>query len=101
MTMDVTTAFLYGVMRRRVFIELPRRGPWSADGTRFGKLERALYGTRDAPQIWQQEVSQLTDETCVQRSVFQPSVLIQKTRSLGVVIHVDDFLCYGPRDELL
>ena len=101
MTMDVKTAFLYGVVRRKVYIELPRRDPWSTDGKWVGNLERALYGTRDAPQIWQQEVSDSLTKLGFQRSVFQPSVFVHQTRNLAVVIHVDDFLCSGQRDDLL
>ena len=93
MTMDVKTAFLYGVMRRKVYIELPRRDPWSTDGKWVGKLERALYGTRDAPRMWQQEVSDSLTKLGFQRSVFQPSVFVHQTRNLAFIIHVGRISC--------
>ena len=101
MTMGVKTAFLYGVMRRKAYIELPRRDPWSTDGKWAGKLERAFYGSRDAPQIWQHEVSDSLTKLGFQRSVFQPSVFVHKIRNVAVVLRVDDFLCSGQRDDVL
>ena len=87
-------------MRRKAYIELPRPDPRSADERWVGKSERSLYGTRDGPQIWQQEVNNSLRKLGFQRSVFQPSVFTNKTRCLVVVIHVDDFLCSGQRDYL-
>ena len=50
MLTDVKTAFLYGDARRLLFIELH---PGDPRVSFFGKLERAVYGTRDAQMIWQ------------------------------------------------
>ena len=58
-------------------------------------------GTRDAPQIWQHELSASLTKLGFQRSVFQPSVFVHRTRNVVVVAHVDDFLCSGHRDDLL
>ena len=46
---DVKGAFLYGKARRNVVVRLP-------DG-RLVQLDRSLYGTRDAPQIWAEHLS--------------------------------------------
>ena len=53
MVLDVKRAFLYGKARRDIYLKLPREDPMSG-GKVLGKLERSLYGTRDAPQIWQE-----------------------------------------------
>ena len=47
MLADVKTAFLYDA-RRSLYVELPLEDPFSASGRYVGKLERAMYGTRDA-----------------------------------------------------
>ena len=44
---------LYGDARRSLYVELPLEDPSAASGQYFGKLERAMCGTRDAPMIWQ------------------------------------------------
>lgn len=49
--LDVKMRSLYGAMRRRVYIELPRQDPKYGSGDLMGKLQKAMYGTRDAPQI--------------------------------------------------
>ena len=36
-----------------MYVELPLEDPLSASGRYVGKLERAMYGTRHAPMIWQ------------------------------------------------
>ena len=53
MLADVKTAFLNGDARRSLYVELPPEDPLSASGRYVGKLERALYGTRDSPVSWQ------------------------------------------------
>ena len=53
MLADVKTAFLHGDATRSLYVELPPEDPLSASGRHVGKLERPMYGTRDAPMIWQ------------------------------------------------
>ena len=59
MLADVKTAFLYSDARRSLYVELPPGDPKAASGRYVGKLERAMYGTRDAPMIWQDPSSSL------------------------------------------
>ena len=56
MVCDVSCAFLYADIKRRVYIELPTEDPASINGNMVGTLEKALYGTRDAPE-WHDELS--------------------------------------------
>ena len=53
MLADVKTAFLYDDARRSLHAELPPEDPLAASVRYVGKLERATYGTHDAPMIWQ------------------------------------------------
>ena len=41
---------------REIYIELPAEDPLAAEGKYVGRLKKALYGTRDAPQLWQKEL---------------------------------------------
>ena len=54
--LDIKKAFLYGRISRSVYIELPEEDPMSRSGLYVGKLDKAMYGTRDAPAVWQEEV---------------------------------------------
>ena len=58
-------------------------------------LKKAMYGTRDAPQIWQKEVQRTMESFGFTMSVLQPSVYYHREKDMIVVVHVDDFLCSG------
>ena len=51
MLADVKAAFLYGDAGRSLYVELPPEDPVAASGRHVGKLERAMYGPRDATMI--------------------------------------------------
>ena len=91
MTLDVKSAFLYGPARRKIYIELPSADP-EAGGDKVGVLYKALYGTRDAPQIRQHEVRKTLKELGFRQSVTQPSVYVHDQNGIYLVVHVDDFL---------
>ena len=60
MLADVKTAFLHGDARRSLYVKLLPEDPLAASGRYVGKLERAMYGTRDDPMTWQDH---LPDDT--------------------------------------
>ena len=98
MTMDVTGAFLYGNIRRNVYIELPSEERGSRNVV--GRLNKALYGLRDAPLIWAEEVQSTLKEVGLQNCVTNPCVFFDTNRDVQVVVHVDDLMMVGPRAEL-
>ena len=100
MVLDVKCAFLYGQCVRRIYIELPHRDPRAGDRGAVGRLRRALYGTRDAPQIWAREVEQTMTDLGFSVCLAQPSVFHHVERDTIVVVHVDDFLCSGVVEDL-
>ena len=87
MVLDVKRAFLYGQIRRRVYIELPQQDSRSADKSVVVVLRKAMYGTPDAPQIWQEEVEKAMRDLGFELSILHSSTRI---RNVIVVIHVDD-----------
>ena len=100
MVMDVKCAFLYGKMKRNIYIELPTQDERYGDKNLLGKLVKAMYGTRDAPQIWRDLVQETTvrwESDCM----IQPSVYFHVSKKLFVVGHVDDFLCVVPEENLM
>ena len=95
MVLDVSCAFLYADIKRRVYIELPTEDPASASGTMVGKLEKALYGTRDAPQAWLDELSRTLTAIGFKMSIRYPGVYFHEQLEVAMVTHVDDLLCSG------
>ena len=74
MVLDVKCAFLYGRTPRDIYIELPDEDPMSADKDYVGKLLKAMYGTRDAPAVWQEEVRALLITLGFTQSKINPCV---------------------------
>jgi len=93
--LDIKKAFLYGKMWRNVYIELPDEDEKSGRGL-VGKLDRAMYGTRDAPAEWQAELERTMVSIGFVQSSSTPCVYYHEDWQLRVVAHVDDLLCVGP-----
>jgi len=99
MVIDVKRAFLYGAIEENLYIELPEEDEKRKQGF-VGKLRKAMYGTRAAPQIWQKVVRSEMSKMGFQMSKKFPCVYFNKARNLKVMTYVDDFLCSGPDKEL-
>merc|ERR1712026_475358 len=83
-----------------VYIELPEEDEGRDGGRKMGLLNKAMYGLRDAPQVWQQEVRRILGGMGFQESITSPCVYVNAQSGVRVVTHVDDFLCVGPRRSL-
>ena len=94
--LDIKKAFLYGNMSRNVYIELPAEDPMSEGRHLVGKLDKAIYGTRDAPAEWQGELERTMIKLGFRPVV--PTPCLYSHSSLNVLVgHVDDLICVGPR----
>ena len=100
MVLDVSCAFLYADINRRVYIELPAEDPGSISGEVVGKLEKALYGTRDAPQAWLDELSKTLVGIGFTMSARLPGLYFHERLEVALVTHVDDLLCSGSEENL-
>ena len=100
MLLDVKKAFLYGEIKRRVYIELPEEDEHREGGRYVGMLNKAMYGLRDAPQVWQMEVRRILGGMGFIESTTAPCVYYQPLTGIRLVTHVDDFLCIGPGTQL-
>ena len=75
--------------------------PLAASGLYVGKLERAMYVTRDAPMIWQDHLGKTLLVMKFKESVTHPGVFQHETRDIFLCVHVDDLLCTGLREGLM
>lgn len=92
MVFDVSCAFVYTKIKRTVYIELPVEDPRSTDGSQVGKLMRALYGARDAPQAWFEELSGTLGGIGFTQSKRFPGIFWHREWEVALVAHVDDLL---------
>ena len=101
MLLDFKRAFLYGDCERDVYIKVPAEDPNCVEGKHVGKLRKAMYGTRDAPAVWQKLVRRTLVALGFCPSTTCACVYVHHERRIRIVAHVDDFLCTGPKVELL
>ena len=80
-----------------MFIELPAEDPMSEEGHLVGKLDKAMYGTRDAPAEWQAELERTMIKLGFRPVVSTPCLYCHSSLDVLVVGHVDDLMCVGPR----
>ena len=101
MLADVETAFLYGDARRSLYVELPPEDPLAASGRYVGRLERAMYGTRDAPMIWQDRLRKTLLDRKFTEAVTHPGVFQHESRDILLCVYVDDLLCTSLCEDLM
>ena len=101
MLLDFKRAFLYGDVERELYVELPEEEAGRQGGQNVGRLRKAMYGTRDAPAVWQRLVRKVMLRLGFKPSTTTPCVYWNRRRQLRVVAHVDDFLVTGPKQELI
>ena len=76
-------------------MELSPEGPLAVEGKYVGRLERALYGTRDAPQLLQRELESTLKDLGFKDSRLHPRFFYHQGRDIALVSHVDDLLIVG------
>jgi Reverse transcriptase (RNA-dependent DNA polymerase) len=98
--LDVVTAFLNPEIDAEVYMQLPEGIDWlesttTPSGNRdcFLRLNKALYGLRQAPRLWHQEIDGFLQSIGFHRSHADMGLYI---RSDGVLIllYVDDILVF-------
>ncbi|CAI7812144.1 unnamed protein product [Closterium sp. NIES-53] len=99
--MDVTTAFLNGVLEEEIFMAQPEGFD---DGSgRVLRLKKALYGLKQAPRQWYLKLRGFLEEIG-----FTPSSADHSLFMLGegeqrsfMVVYVDDMIIFSPSSDLV
>ena len=96
---DVRRAFFYAPVTRTVYITLP---PEEVTPGRYevARLQKALYGTRDAPQCWAKAVARFMQGLGFTRGHYNPCLYWHPKKHIKAVVHVDDFALEGPKSSL-
>ena len=97
---DISRAHFYGTPKRRIFIELPSEEPRAEGGKICGLLPLSMYGTQDAPNIWQSHYSGILIEGGYKRGKSNASVFYHPQHDVRVMVHGDDFLALGDQKHL-
>lgn len=89
--MDVVTAFLNPLLEEEVYMKKPK-GYQSGGGV--CRLQKALYGLRQAPRAWYMDFQHALESLGFSRSKFDSSLFCSP--SILLLIWVDDILILGP-----
>ena len=93
MLSDVKRAYFHAAAKRELYVEIPQENPdWSPDA--IGRLNLALYGTRDAAKLWQECVATHLISIGLRRGKSNPCVYYKKM-DLKTLVHGDDYATVG------
>jgi hypothetical protein len=96
--LDISRAYFNAPARREVYVELP---PEAGYGRGYvGLLNKAMYGTRDAAQSWEQTYGEALEQMGFTKGLTSPCVAWCAKRNLAVCVHGDDFFAAGSDQEL-
>ncbi len=65
------------------------------EGGMRGRLRKAMWGTRDAAQIWEMEYTEMTLEAKLEQGAYCACVFYRKEKNVRVVVHGDDSIALG------
>jgi hypothetical protein len=92
--MDAVTAFLNGILEEEIYMEQPEGYVIVGQEDKVLLLNRSLYGLKQSPKIWQDDVTQHLISLCFERCAIDPCVYIRSDEEqqlfTAVYVHVDD-----------
>jgi hypothetical protein len=101
--MDVKTAFLDGFLDEEIYMEQPEG--FAAQGTDHlaCKLEKSLYGPKQAPRVWYQTLAAFLECIKFRRLIKDRCVFvgILRDQTCYIAVYVDDLLIIAPTPTLV
>ena len=99
---DVRRAYFHAPERRGVFVELPPEDYQPGDEHMCGLLQYSLYGTRDAAQNWEEELTSTLSDLKLTRGIACPCVSrgCIKGEDIVATVHGDDITVGGERSAV-
>jgi len=94
---DIRRAYFHALARRKVYVKLCKE---DYEVGMCGRLNKAMYGTRDAAQNWEFEYVEFMVSVGFSAGKVSPCVFFNKERNIRVVVHGDDFTCLGNAHDL-
>jgi len=94
---DVRRAYFHARAKREVFIELPEE---DMEMGMCGKLDKSMYGTRDAAQNWETEYTAFLTGIGMRQGISNPCIFTHDKRNIRLVIHGDDLTILAEEEDL-
>nr|GEV16998.1 putative ribonuclease H-like domain-containing protein [Tanacetum cinerariifolium] len=100
--MDIKSAFIYGNIKKEVYVYQPLgfEDPYFSD--REYKVEKTLYGLHQAPRAWYETLSTYMLDNRFQRGKIDKTLFIKRHKGdiLLVQVYVDDIIFGSTKKEL-
>ncbi|CAI7763711.1 unnamed protein product [Closterium sp. NIES-53] len=99
--MDVTTAYLHGVLKEELYMRQP---PGFDDGSgKVCRLKKSIYGLKQAPRQWYLKFDEALMDFGFERSECDPALyhLVRDEGRLSLYLYVDDILLMSSSMVLL
>ena len=95
--LDVKTAFLHGELKEVVYVKQPEGFEVEGSESKVYKLNKALYGLRQAPRAWNHKLNSIMRELQFVKCSKEPSVYRRLVQDdlLVVAVYVDDLFITG------
>ena len=94
---DVRRAYFHAKSRRPVYVDLPAE---DQSPGKCGRLNKSMYGTRDAAQNWEFEYAEFLIDSGFQQGRAVVCLFYHAERNIRVVVHGDDFTVLGEASQL-
>ena len=100
---DVTSAFLYGKLNRRIFVELPEKLKRKHGNDYCWSTTRSLYGLNDAPLAWHKRIKQTFLNIGFNSCPIEPALFYynEGNTKTFMLCYVDDLLYFGTNESHL
>ena len=100
MVQDIGKAFFHAPATRAIYVELPSEALDPEDKDVCGKLEKSLYGTRDAALNWSLQYTRVLLNMGFQKGSSSPCTFFHPGESICLTVHGDDFISEGTLGSL-
>ena len=94
---DIKRAYFYAPSKTNVYIKLPYED--RAEGL-CGKLNKSMYGTRDASLNWENEYIRFMESIGFICGLSSPCLFYHPGKDIRAVVYGDDFMLLGSEDYL-
>jgi hypothetical protein len=95
--LDVKTAFLYGILKEEVYMQLPEG---SREDGKCALLKRCIYGVKQSSREWYFRLVTYLIPYGFAFSAFDPCVLVHSSGNLFIAIYMDDITLFGESNSL-
>ncbi|MBW0464440.1 hypothetical protein O181_004155 [Austropuccinia psidii MF-1] len=92
---DIETTFLHGKMDVKVYVKQVRGFEITGKEQWVWRLNKSLYGTKQAPRMWQAKLVKVLDSLGMKPTRADDSLYSNKDQSLFLHVHVNDGFLIG------